>query len=187
MAEQENGSSPLPRRWPGSVTGGRHWWSRRCPAGRSDSNDLLGQIPGIAANILSERFKRLGREGLLMARPYSERPPRTAYQLTAEGTELARTRRLLAHGRPSTPTRLVPRLAPRRPSCERCFTGGAPGARTLNPRIKSGLLGRAGRSTCADATRGRTESTHRTGIRSALVPRVVPRHPPMGPGVRHGK
>jgi DNA-binding HxlR family transcriptional regulator len=79
------------------VTGGRYWWSRRCPAGRSDSNDLLGQIPGIAANILSERFKRLGREGLLMARPYSERPPRAAYQLTAEGTELAGALRLLAY------------------------------------------------------------------------------------------
>ena len=53
--------------------------------------------PEIAANILSERFKRLGREGLLMAQPYSERPPRTAYQLTAEGTELAGALRLLAH------------------------------------------------------------------------------------------
>ena len=61
-------------------------------------NDLLGQIPGIAANILSERLKRLEREGLLMAPPYSERPPRAAYQLTAEGTKLARARRLLAHG-----------------------------------------------------------------------------------------
>ncbi len=57
------------------------------------------------------------------------------------------------------------------------FAGGAPGARTLNPRIKSGPLGRAGHSTCTDATRGRTESTHRTGIRPALVPRVVPRQP----------
>ena len=38
-------------------------------------NDLLSQIPGIAANILSERLKRLERDGLLIARPYSERPP----------------------------------------------------------------------------------------------------------------
>ena len=59
-------------------------------------NDLLGQIPGIAANILSERLKRLEREGLLIARPYSDRPPRAAYQLTAEGTELAGAMRLLA-------------------------------------------------------------------------------------------
>ena len=52
-------------------------------------NDLLDQLPGIAANILSDRLKRLEREGLLVARPYSERPPRAAYHLTAEGQELA--------------------------------------------------------------------------------------------------
>ena len=98
MAERENGSSPrLPRRWPGSVTGERYWWSRRCSAGRSGSMTCPARSPGIAANILSERLKRLEREGLLIARPYSERPPRAAYQLTAEGTELAGALRLLAH------------------------------------------------------------------------------------------
>ena len=60
-------------------------------------NDLLGQIPGLAANILSERLKRLEREALLVARPYSERPPRSDYELTAEGKELAGALRLLAH------------------------------------------------------------------------------------------
>ena len=60
-------------------------------------DDLLGQIPGIAANILSERLKRLARDGRLIARPYSERPRRAAYQLTAEGTELTGALRLLAH------------------------------------------------------------------------------------------
>ena len=60
-------------------------------------NELLSQIPGIAANILSERLKRLERDGLLVARPYSQRPPRAAYQLTTEGTELAGALRLLAH------------------------------------------------------------------------------------------
>jgi len=60
-------------------------------------NDLLDQLPGIAANILSDRLKRLEREGLLVARPYSERPPRVAYQLTAEGRELAGALRLLAY------------------------------------------------------------------------------------------
>jgi DNA-binding HxlR family transcriptional regulator len=59
-------------------------------------NDLLEQVPGIAANILSERLKRLEREGLLVSRPYSERPPRVAYQLTAEGRDLAGALRLLA-------------------------------------------------------------------------------------------
>jgi DNA-binding HxlR family transcriptional regulator len=59
-------------------------------------SDLLSQIPGIAPNILSERLKRLEREALLVARPYSERPPRATYQLTAEGRELAGALRLLA-------------------------------------------------------------------------------------------
>ena len=72
------------------------------------------QIPRIAANILSERLKRLEREGLLIARPYSERPPRAAYQLTAEGTELAGALRLLAHwgARHADPAE-----APRHPAC----------------------------------------------------------------------
>jgi DNA-binding HxlR family transcriptional regulator len=60
-------------------------------------NDLLDQIPGIAANTLSDRLKRLERDGLLVARPYSERPPRADYTLTAEGKELAGALRLLAY------------------------------------------------------------------------------------------
>ena len=60
-------------------------------------NELLGEIPGIAANILSERLKRLERDALLVARPYSKRPPRVAYELTAEGKDLAGALRLLAH------------------------------------------------------------------------------------------
>jgi DNA-binding HxlR family transcriptional regulator len=59
-------------------------------------NELLSLIPGIAANILSTRLKQLERDGLLIARPYSQRPPRAAYQLTAEGRELTGALRLLA-------------------------------------------------------------------------------------------
>src|SRR5262249_53776593 len=81
--------------------GGGARWPRRVVGavrpGPGRFNDLLGQIPGIAANILSERLKRLEREGLLVARPYSERPPRAAYELTAEGKDLAGALRLLAH------------------------------------------------------------------------------------------
>ena len=86
-----------PRRWPGSATGGHCWWWKRCCPGPRRFNELLSLIPGIAANILSERLKRLERDGLLIARPYSQRPPRAAYQLTAEGAELAGALRLLAH------------------------------------------------------------------------------------------
>ena len=59
-------------------------------------NELLEDIPGIAASILSERLKRLERDALLISRPYTERPTRAAYQLTAEGRELAGALRLLA-------------------------------------------------------------------------------------------
>jgi DNA-binding HxlR family transcriptional regulator len=66
-------------------------------AGPRRFNDLQADIPGIAPNILSERLKRLERDALVMSRLYTERPPRAAYELTAEGKELAGALRLLAH------------------------------------------------------------------------------------------
>ena len=96
MAEPEDGSSPLAE---ALARVGDRWTLLVVEAlldGPRRFNDLLGQIPGIAANILSERLRRLEREALLVARPYSERPPRAAYQLTAEGRELAGALRLLA-------------------------------------------------------------------------------------------
>ena len=59
-------------------------------------NDLQAALPGIAPNILSDRLKRLERQRVLLARPYSERPLRLAYELTADGRELAGALRLLA-------------------------------------------------------------------------------------------
>jgi DNA-binding HxlR family transcriptional regulator len=75
-------------------------------------NDLQSALPAIAPNILSSRLKRLERERVLMARPYSERPVRLRYELTAEGRELAGVLRLLADwgSRPGTET-------PRHRSC----------------------------------------------------------------------
>jgi DNA-binding HxlR family transcriptional regulator len=58
-------------------------------------SDLVQDIPGIAPNILSVRLKRLEREALLASRPYSERPFRVVYELTASGRELAGALRLL--------------------------------------------------------------------------------------------
>jgi DNA-binding HxlR family transcriptional regulator len=58
--------------------------------------DLQDGISGLAPNILSQRLKHLEREGVLMARPYSERPPRFEYELTGAGRELAGALRLLA-------------------------------------------------------------------------------------------
>ncbi|HJP65046.1 MAG TPA: helix-turn-helix domain-containing protein [Actinomycetota bacterium] len=58
--------------------------------------DLQEAIAGLAPNILSARLKHLEREGVLLARPYSERPPRFDYELTAAGGDLAGALRLLA-------------------------------------------------------------------------------------------
>jgi DNA-binding HxlR family transcriptional regulator len=68
-------------------------------------NELQAGLPGIAPNILSDRIKRLERERVLLARPYSERPLRLTYELTVDGRELAGALRLLADwGARSDPT-----------------------------------------------------------------------------------
>ncbi len=59
-------------------------------------NELSEALPGIAANILSDRLRRLEREGIVRAAPYSQRPPRMEYSLTAEGRDLASALLLLA-------------------------------------------------------------------------------------------
>jgi DNA-binding HxlR family transcriptional regulator len=114
MAHSEIGSSPLAEalarvgdRWTLLVV-------EALLAGPGRFSDLLDQIPGIAANILSDRLKRLERDGLLMARPYSERPRRAAYDLTAEGRELAGALRLLAYWGSG---HADPAQAPRHPAC----------------------------------------------------------------------
>jgi DNA-binding HxlR family transcriptional regulator len=89
MAEQQNGSSPACR---GAGQVGDRWTVLLVEAllgGPQRFNDLLGQIPGDRRDVLAERLERLERDGLLIARPYSERTPRAAYQLTAVGTDLA--------------------------------------------------------------------------------------------------
>jgi DNA-binding HxlR family transcriptional regulator len=58
--------------------------------------DLQAALPGIAPNVLTQRLRHLEREALVVARPYSRRPPRFAYELSASGAELAGALRLLA-------------------------------------------------------------------------------------------
>ena len=57
--------------------------------------DLQEQLPRIAPNVLTQRLRRLEGEGLVLAQPYSERPQRFVYELTASGHELAGALRLL--------------------------------------------------------------------------------------------
>ncbi len=58
--------------------------------------ELQEEVGGIAPNVLSQRLRALERDALVVARPYSERPPRFVYELSAAGRELAGVLRLLA-------------------------------------------------------------------------------------------
>jgi DNA-binding HxlR family transcriptional regulator len=65
-------------------------------AGPMRYGELHEGIEGIAPNILSARLRKLHENGLVVSSPYSERPRRFEYRLTAEGEELADALRLLA-------------------------------------------------------------------------------------------
>jgi len=65
-------------------------------AGPRRFGDLLDELDGLAPNILSKRLKQLEADGLVVAEPYSRRPLRHDYRLTASGEELAGVLRLLA-------------------------------------------------------------------------------------------
>jgi DNA-binding HxlR family transcriptional regulator len=58
--------------------------------------DLQDDVEGIAPNVLTQRLRQLERNALVVARPYSERPPRFVYELTGSGHELAGALRLIA-------------------------------------------------------------------------------------------
>ena len=65
-------------------------------AGPRRFGELLEGLDGLAPNILSSRLKALEAGRLVTAVPYSQRPYRVAYVLTASGAELAGALRLLA-------------------------------------------------------------------------------------------
>jgi DNA-binding HxlR family transcriptional regulator len=58
--------------------------------------DLQRELPGIASNVLSHRLRHIEQQGLAVAQPYSERPPRYVYELTSAGSDLAGALRLLS-------------------------------------------------------------------------------------------
>lgn len=59
-------------------------------------NDIDAALPGISPNILSARLKQLEQQGIVVSRPYSRRPLRLDYELSARGSELAGALRMLA-------------------------------------------------------------------------------------------
>jgi DNA-binding HxlR family transcriptional regulator len=58
-------------------------------------NELADHVEGIAPTVLSQRLKHLEKEGVVVATPYTRRPPRFSYDLSASGKELAGALRLL--------------------------------------------------------------------------------------------
>jgi DNA-binding HxlR family transcriptional regulator len=91
-------SDPDPLHHALSIVGDR--WSPAVVAALLDGprryGELQQQLAGIAPNVLSARLRRLEREGLLVARPYSERPLRYAYEATEAARELEGALRQLA-------------------------------------------------------------------------------------------
>jgi DNA-binding HxlR family transcriptional regulator len=97
-------------------------------------NDLQAALPGIAPNILTARLRALEAEALVVAHPYSERPPRFAYELTAVWRELAGALRALAawgaqHSEPAEAPRHDACGTPLQqvwwcPTCERAVEAG---------------------------------------------------------------
>ncbi|HEX4778061.1 MAG TPA: helix-turn-helix domain-containing protein [Acidimicrobiia bacterium] len=65
-------------------------------AGPRRFTELQHDLGDVATNVLSQRLKQLEQAGVLVARPYSTRPLRNAYELTAAGRELAGALALLA-------------------------------------------------------------------------------------------
>jgi DNA-binding HxlR family transcriptional regulator len=59
-------------------------------------NQLAEAVPGVAPNILTRRLRHLEHEGLVVTTPYSRRPLRLVYALTAAGHELAGALALLS-------------------------------------------------------------------------------------------
>ncbi len=58
--------------------------------------ELRDELAGIAPNVLTQRLRALEHNALVVTRPYSERPPRFVYELSAAGRELAGALTLLA-------------------------------------------------------------------------------------------
>lgn len=58
--------------------------------------DLQELVPGIATNVLAQRLRRLEADQIVLAVPYTRRPLRYAYELTAAGRALAGAAQILA-------------------------------------------------------------------------------------------
>ena len=94
------GAAPAARALAGALNRVGDRWTLLVVAALLDGplrfGELAEALDGVATNVLSARLRDLERQGLIRSVPYSERPLRVDYQLTAAGSGLAGALRLLA-------------------------------------------------------------------------------------------
>ncbi|MDF2615084.1 MAG: transcriptional regulator [Clostridia bacterium] len=71
----------LGKRWTGLII-------RTLLSGKKRFSDIADAIPNMSARMLTERFKELEKEEIIIRKVYPETPVRIEYELTEKGTEL---------------------------------------------------------------------------------------------------
>lgn len=77
----ENAFELLGKRWTGLII-------RTLLSGQKRFSDIADSIPNMSARMLTERFKELESEGIIIRKVYPETPVRIEYELTEKGQEL---------------------------------------------------------------------------------------------------
>jgi DNA-binding HxlR family transcriptional regulator len=77
----ENAFELLGKRWTGLII-------RTLLSGQKRFTDIAVSIPNMSARMLTERFKELEKEGIVIRKVYPEIPVRIEYELTEKGVDL---------------------------------------------------------------------------------------------------
>ncbi len=77
----ENAFELLGKRWTGLII-------RTLLNGQNRFSDIAEAIPNMSARMLTERFKELEKEGIIVRKVYPETPVRIEYELTEKGRDL---------------------------------------------------------------------------------------------------
>ncbi|MDW8799990.1 helix-turn-helix domain-containing protein [Clostridium sp. A1-XYC3] len=77
----ENAFELLGKRWTGLII-------RTLLSGQKRFSEIAEAIPNMSARMLTERFKELENEGIVIRKVYPETPVRIEYELTEKGMEL---------------------------------------------------------------------------------------------------
>ncbi len=73
----------LGKRWTGLII-------RTLLNGQKRFSDISSSIPNMSARMLTERFKELEKNGIVLRTVYPETPVRIEYELTEKGKDLAK-------------------------------------------------------------------------------------------------